>query len=1202
VGAVGLLAGCTPRAPEPDANLEQNPEEPFPLPDPITRDSSGLPARVLAPAGAPVAAPPLSLTASDGTGLKLVALRAEASVQEPLAHTQLHLVFDNPEDRTLEGRFTIDLPPRAAISRFAMLIDGRWQEGEIVERQAARVAYEDFLHRKQDPALMEKEAGNRFSARVFPIPARGRKELIVSYSQELGDSAEPYRLLLRGLPRLEQLDARILVDEPGAAGAKHRQTVEIHERDHTPDRDLEVSSFAPQRAVGIRNDDIALARVTAAGSTAPEPITDLTILFDTSASRALGFDGQVRRLGALVQALQAHAGDFTLRVAAFDQDVSLVFEGQASELGQEQLNALYTRRALGASDLASALRRVATVSGPGGRVLVLTDGVATAGDDELADLVSAAKSLEHVGVTRIDAIIDGGLQDRGVLQAITTAGLPHHGVVADAELPPAQLAGKLLLSTIGALEVSVEGSSWVWPRTLEGVQPGDELLVYANLPERAAMTVVLEGEDTIRVDVPLTTVDRPLLHRAWVGARIEAMQLERSELEPTDSEGRERLRAAIVELSTTQRVLSDFTALLVLETEYDYARFDITRRGLADILVAGPEGLEWLRRDLPKTGGEASPQRVGRFDVASSQTVDSYDVVGSASGAGILGAMTQDSGHFLASPYGGAFAVGNDDEDVWGGLTGTETGEAFGVGGMGLVGTGRGGGGTGEGTIGLGNTGLIGESGGGYGSGYGRGSGAGFGGRGKRVPQVRQGKATIKGTVDKDIVRRIVRAHVNEIRYCYNQGLARDPRLMGRVSIQFNIGPTGSVPVAVVAESTIKDPKVSTCIARAVKRWTFPKPPGGGSALVLYPFVLEPGEGKLVERELTPAERAAQAEAVRVFEAQERARLAEEERRRLEAERTAGSPYDGRMFDVMTALAANEQEPALALALQWHEQSPGDVLALLALGEVLERRGEANAAARAYGSLIDLFPARADLRRHAGSRLERLGAAGLDLAIDSHRHVVEQRPDHPSSHRMLAFALVGAGRYEAAFEALVTGLAQAYPLGRFEASDRILREDLGLVAAAWLHAEPLREAEIRIRVSAAGASIPTAPSTRFVMTWETDANDVDFHVYDGNGDHAYYRSTKLASGGLLYADVRNGYGPECFTIEGKPSAFPYRFEANYFSRGPMGYGMGALQILEHDGSGGLALEARPFVIMKDHADVKLGALQGPLAPDTKTGT
>jgi len=248
-----------------------------------------------------------------------------------------------------------------------------------------------------------------------------------------------------------------------------------------------------------------------------------------------------------------------------------------------------------------------------------------------------------------------------------------------------------------------------------------------------------------------------------------------------------------------------------------------------------------------KMGKPTSKQKSGLYAMkgpknAIPQMARNFDPEMMARNAGILGMMAQESGHFLASPYGAAFAVGNDDEDVWGGLTGTEVGEAFGVGGLGLVGTGRGGGGTGEGTIGLGNTGLIGKGGGGgTGSGYGRGSGAGFGGRGKRVPRVRQAKANVKGALDKDIIRRIVRAHINEVRYCYNQGLARDPNLKGRVSVQFTIGPSGQVPVAVVAENSLKDNNVANCVAKAVKRWKFPKPPGGGNAVVTYPFVLEPG-------------------------------------------------------------------------------------------------------------------------------------------------------------------------------------------------------------------------------------------------------------------------------------------------------------------------------------------------------------------------
>lgn len=163
----------------------------------------------------------------------------------------------------------------------------------------------------------------------------------------------------------------------------------------------------------------------------------------------------------------------------------------------------------------------------------------------------------------------------------------------------------------------------------------------------------------------------------------------------------------------------------------------------------------------------------------------------------------------LASP--------NDDEDVWGGLTGAEVGEAFGVDGLGLVGTGRGGPGDG--------------------SEEGRDST----GRGKPVPRVRQAKASTTGKLDKDIIRRIVRAHINEVRYCYSKGLVKDPKLAGRVGIDFAIGAAGKVTSSSVGNNTLADATVGKCIAKAVKRWKFPRPTDGGTVTVTYPFVLEPG-------------------------------------------------------------------------------------------------------------------------------------------------------------------------------------------------------------------------------------------------------------------------------------------------------------------------------------------------------------------------
>ncbi|HRI09589.1 MAG TPA: von Willebrand factor type A domain-containing protein, partial [Nannocystaceae bacterium] len=68
------------------------------------------------------------------------------------------------------------------------------------------------------------------------------------------------------------------------------------------------------------------------------------------------------------------------------------------------------------------------------------------------------------------------------------------------------------------------------------------------------------------------------------------------------------------------------------------------------------------------------------------QMARSFDPEMASRSAGVLGTMSQGSGNYLASPYGGAYAVGNDDGDVWGGLSPQGS---MGVGGLGLVGAGQ---------------------------------------------------------------------------------------------------------------------------------------------------------------------------------------------------------------------------------------------------------------------------------------------------------------------------------------------------------------------------------------------------------------------------------------------------------------------------------------------------------------------------------
>src|SRR5262249_50109967 len=161
-------------------------------------------------------APPVSLTPTDGSELAIRGLDADIQIRGPLAHTELHFVFHNAEPRVREGRFTIAMPPGAAVSRFAMKIGDTWREARIVSRTNGRAGDATYLHRRVDPALLERDADNRFSARVFPIPGGADKEIIIAYDHGVGASA-PYVLALRGLPAVP---LALTIDQDGAVNQR----------------------------------------------------------------------------------------------------------------------------------------------------------------------------------------------------------------------------------------------------------------------------------------------------------------------------------------------------------------------------------------------------------------------------------------------------------------------------------------------------------------------------------------------------------------------------------------------------------------------------------------------------------------------------------------------------------------------------------------------------------------------------------------------------------------------------------------------------------------------------------------------------------------------------------------------------------------------------------------------------------------------
>lgn len=1086
--------------------------------------------------------PSLALTASDGTGLKLISVRAQTVIEQPLAFTELYLVFENPQSRVLEGRFEIALPMSASVSRFSMKIGDRWQEGEVVEKQAARRIYEDFLHRKQDPALLEQGPGNTFSARVFPIAAKDRKELIVSYAQELTTDETPL-IPLSGLSTLKRLKAEVYVGD-----ASKPQIVE--HTDYAPQGDLVLKQSA--KAVVLRNADLAVARVQAPDDGGRDALDSVLLLVDTSASGALDFEQRIRKVEMLSSAMAERNEKARLALVAFDQSSETLFQGKALGVDEHVVARLKRRKALGATNLAAALdhaRRLAE-AGHFRRVVLISDGIATAGATPDDSLVRKASQLRKSGVLRLDALACGGLRNDDLLHKLVTADLPRAGVVIDDGAASKAVLSRLVRRAHRKLELVVPGASFQHPKTLSGVQSGDEILVFAKLAPLAPFRVGVGSKAPVAL--PERTVVRPLVERAWAKAKIKSLlegKLDRQK------------RRRIVALSTKHRVLSPFTGLLVLETQRDYDRYGLARDALGDIMTVERGRLTVLQRRAPN-----KPQTLAR---------EALEGGTGTRARGEEGTMGRDTNK--------RFAVRGPKDERFGARIAEETGDAS----LRLSGIGEGGGGKGEG---LGTAFTSGHSAtpvrrpaarAGSGQGFGSGRGRLGGSHKTRAPQVRMGAISVSGRLPPESIQRIVRMNFGRFRMCYERGLAQNPNLAGRVVMRFVIERDGSVGTVNDAGSTLANERAIECIRAAFYQLTFPEPEGG-IVTVVYPITLSPGTNARTATS-SPAPPA-------------RARSVPRPQPRVQEPTfepewpKAANPYTGRFADVMAALSAGQLGAAKKNVRQWLGQRPGDVMALIALGELGEAENDATLAGRAYGSIIDLFPARADLRRYAGARLEHLKTKkALGLAADSFEKARQDRPDHATSHRQRAYALVKQKRFGEAFKTLKEGLLRENRRAR-PGVQRVLREDLGLIAAAWMAAEPKEEQQILKALAAAGGTRERGPSLRFVLSWETDANDVDLHIYDERGDHAFYQRRTLRSGGELYADVTNGYGPEEFTVRGTQRAKTYRLQAHYYSRGPMGFGMGKLSIIKHDGKGNLSIEERPFVVMRDQAYVDLGKL------------
>ncbi len=592
---------------------------------------------------------PVSLTNPDGQALDLEKYDLRVAVHGPLALTEMEMTFRNPKDRQMEGRFLYLLPPGATVSRFAKEVNGKLMEGEVVERKRARRVYRQILHTLRDPALLEQDQGNRFSARVFPIPAKATVRLLLSYSQTISSESGLRKLIvpMAGMPSISEFSMDVAIrpwpgeraepnDSKGLTAKEENGLTHLTKRaqNHQPQKDLVVLFHTAKKGPKTRilraggyqmlsyRPEIGSRK---AAKNTKDDKDDWVFLFDTSASNA---DTQARRLIATSKILDAMKGHYrTLNALAFDMEVepltTYTDPSQGNNGTPKKIEWMLQRRhALGATDLAKALQfagDLARKDNKTQRFVLVSDGIATWGKREVKDVLNALGDWPENDSLHV--LVLGSKQDARMLSAIVgkTKGrivTLNLGEGLDAK---AQDAVDALRKPLGdSFEFYDEGAAWIHPKHVQDVQPNQELIVFSKLKKdqeaKPGVVQTLSGNPTgKKKDVALDSIQPeevatfgPLLEREACRAYLDHLAAQAQKA--TEKEAQAKLREQQIRVSVKNRVLCPLTALLVLESEQDYDRFGLDRNALRDILAIGPKGIDWKKRTAKDLALKPSPK------------------------------------------------------------------------------------------------------------------------------------------------------------------------------------------------------------------------------------------------------------------------------------------------------------------------------------------------------------------------------------------------------------------------------------------------------------------------------------------------------------------------------------------------------------------------------------------------------------------
>lgn len=537
-------------------------------------------------------------------------------IKDSVARTSIDQEFFNPTGSRLEGTYIFPLPPGAALSDFAMDIDGKMVQAELLDAKKAREIYEDIVRRMRDPALLEYLGNGAFKVRIFPIEPRSGKRVKLSYSQVLpadgGLHAYTYPLNTEKFSSapLEDVSVKVSLETARPLRTLFCPTHEVEVKRKgeraavvgfeakrvKPDQDFTLYFSTDDKSVGLSalchrtpgEDGYFLLTVTPAYDTASRVVPkDITFVLDTSGSMAGDKMAQAQR--ALTFCLSNLNAEDRFEVVRFSTEAEALFgrlEPASAAHVAKAKTFVESLKPIGGTNAEEALTlALKSNAQDGGRpkvVIFITDGKPTigeTGDDALVQKVVKA-NVQHLRVFTFGVGDDLNIHFLDKLTEATQAARTYVGDKEDMELKISSFYEKVKSPVLVDLALTFGPgikAFQTYPKELPDLFRGSQLTVfgrYRGTGDSVALAGSVDGKRTTLTypaSFPGRADGNAFLPALWATQRIGYL------LDQIRLHGEEReLVDEVTQLARTYGVITPYTSYLILEDE----RARITRNEL----------------------------------------------------------------------------------------------------------------------------------------------------------------------------------------------------------------------------------------------------------------------------------------------------------------------------------------------------------------------------------------------------------------------------------------------------------------------------------------------------------------------------------------------------------------------------------------------------------------------------------------------